>query len=106
MDFEITPQDVAAKRERGEELVLLDVREPWEYTTAHIDGSAHIPMNEIPNRVGELDPEQHIVVMCHAGVRSAHVTEWLRRNGYTNVQSMAGGIDAWSRTVDPSLPRY
>ncbi len=106
MDFEITPEEVKRKLEDGERPVLLDIRESWEYATAHIDGSKHTPMNELPTRASELDPDDHIVVLCHSGVRSARVTEWLRQNGFEKVQSMRGGIDRWSRTVDPTVPRY
>jgi rhodanese-related sulfurtransferase len=106
MDFEITPEEVKTKLENRDRPVLLDIRDPWEYATAHIEGSKHIPMDELPSRAAELDPTAHIVVFCHAGVRSAHVTEWLRQSGFDKVQSMRGGIDRWSRTVDPSVPVY
>ncbi len=66
-----------------------------------------MPMGDIPSRANqELDPDEPIVVICHAGVRSMNVTIWLRNNGFENVQSLRGGIDAWSREVDPSVPRY
>lgn len=88
-------------------LVLLDVREPWEYATAHIEGSVLVPMGEIPGRAfQELDPESHIVTVCHAGVRSMNVAVWLRNQGFEQTQSLQGGIDAWSRLVDPKVPRY
>jgi rhodanese-related sulfurtransferase len=106
MDFEILPEDVKARLDEHASLTLLDIREPWEYAAAHIEGSKHIPMNEIPARTAELDPGAHIVVFCHAGVRSAQVTEWLRQNGYEKVQSMQGGIHRWSRFVDPNVPTY
>ncbi len=87
--------------------LLLDVREPWEATTAGIAGSKLIPMGEIPSRAhAELDPDQPIVVFCHHGMRSLSVTMWLRREGFEHVQSLAGGIDEWSRTIDPNIPRY
>jgi rhodanese-related sulfurtransferase len=106
MDFEITPEELKTKLDNGERPLLLDIREPWEFATAHIDGSKHLPMNDLPSRAAELDSNGHIVVLCHSGVRSARVTEWLRQNGFNSVQSMRGGIDRWSRTVDPSVPRY
>jgi rhodanese-related sulfurtransferase len=91
----------------GQDFVLLDVREPWEYEAAHIAGSRHIPMGDIPARFNqELDPEKHIVVVCHHGVRSMNVTVWLRQQGFENVQSLRGGIDRWSREIDPSVPLY
>lgn len=88
------------------EVVLVDVREPWELATASVVGAKHIPMGEVPARVQELDPDHHLVVMCHAGVRSAKVTQWLREQGYEKVQSLRGGIDAWARRVDPKVPVY
>jgi rhodanese-related sulfurtransferase len=106
MTYEITPQELRQLQERKEALTLLDVREPWERLTVSIDGSLHIPMAEVPARVQELDPDEHIVVYCHHGVRSLSVTDWLRKQGYENVQSMTGGIDRWSVEIDPKLPRY
>lgn len=107
MDFEITPEQLKQKLDAKEELTVLDVREPWEFDAAHISGSKLIPMNEIPARVNqELDPEDHIVVMCHHGVRSANVAAWMQQQGFERVQSLRGGIDQWSRTIDPKVPVY
>lgn len=107
LNFEISPQELKRKLDAGEPLTLLDVREPWEHETAHIAGSRLIPMGEIPARAEEaLDPAQHIVVLCHHGVRSLDVTGWLRQQRFEKVQSTRGGIDAWSRLIDPTVPRY
>jgi rhodanese-related sulfurtransferase len=107
MDYEITPEGVKTIADRGEAFTLLDVREPWEHQTAHIEGATLIPMGDVPSRAHqELDPEAHIVVYCHHGVRSMNVTAWLRQQGFEKTQSMAGGIDAWSRTVDGKVPTY
>ena len=107
MDFEISPSQVKALQERGDAFVLVDVREPSEYETSRIEGGKHIPMGDIPTRAHqELDPEDHIVVLCHHGVRSLTVTNWLRQQGYEKAQSMRGGIDGWARTVDPKIPLY
>lgn len=107
LPFEISVAEVAQLRASQTPFVLLDVREPWEIETANIAGSKDIPMNEIPARANnELDPDAHIVVICHHGARSLSVTAWLRREGYDNVQSMAGGIDQWTREIDGSVPRY
>jgi len=106
MDYEITPQELRQRRQRNDQLIILDVREIWERQTASIPNSHHIPMADIPARVQELDPDQHIVVYCHHGVRSLSVTDWLRKQGYEKAQSMAGGIDRWSLEIDPSVPRY
>jgi rhodanese-related sulfurtransferase len=85
--------------------VVLDVREPWERDITMIGGSLHIPMGSIPQRMGELPLDRQIVVLCHHGGRSAHVTALLRQSGF-QATNLEGGIDAWSATVDPSLPRY
>jgi rhodanese-related sulfurtransferase len=108
LDVEITPRDLAAQLQlKPEGLILLDVREPWEYATAQIAGSKSMPMGEIPSRAfQELDPEAHIITVCHAGVRSLNVAVWLRNQGFEKVQSLGGGIDAWSREIDPTVPRY
>jgi rhodanese-related sulfurtransferase len=107
MDYEISVTEFKSLKDAGEGFTLLDVREPWEFQTAQIDGSKHIPMGEIPARFNqELDPEQHIVVICHHGVRSMNVTAWLRQQGFEKVQSLRGGIDRWSREVDSSVLLY
>ena len=107
MDYEISPEEVKSKLDAGEEFVLLDVREPWEFETARIDGARLIPMGDVPSRAHqELDPEEAIVVVCHHGVRSMNVTVWLRQQGFEKAQSMRGGIDAWSLGVDGKVPLY
>src|SRR5216684_2681674 len=105
MDYEIPVNELKDKLDAREPLALLDVREAWEYTTAHIEGSKHIPMGEVPARAHqELDPEEHIVVICHHGVRSLNVAHWLRQQGFEKAQSLQGGIDHWSRTIDSKIP--
>jgi rhodanese-related sulfurtransferase len=107
MDYEISVDEFKALRDRGTKVTLLDVREPWEYQTATIAGSKQMPMGEVPSRFQqELDPEDHIVVVCHHGVRSMNVTSWLRQQGFEKVQSLRGGIDRWSREIDRSVPLY
>jgi rhodanese-related sulfurtransferase len=106
MDWEISPEDLKQKLESGHKFNLLDVREPWERQTAAIEPSCHIPMGDIPARVQELDPDEHIVVYCHHGVRSMNVTAWLRQQGFETVQSLRGGIDRWARQIDPKVPLY
>jgi rhodanese-related sulfurtransferase len=107
LDPEITVQTFAQQRQQPNAPLLLDVREPWEYQTASLPDSVLIPMGEIAGRVHtELDPDQQIVVLCHHGMRSLNVTMWLRNQGFENVQSLAGGIDAWSCSIDPNVPRY
>lgn len=107
MNLEITPEELKQKLDAGDRLTLLDVREPWEFQAAHIAGAKHIPMGEVPSRAHqELDPDEHIVVVCHHGVRSLNVANWLRQQGFEKAQSVRGGIDHWSRTIDPTVPMY
>jgi rhodanese-related sulfurtransferase len=104
---EITAEEFARLRSSGEHAVLLDVREPWEFETAHLPDSVLMPMGDVPSRAhAELDPDAHIVVLCHHGQRSLSVAMWLRGQGFEYAQSLAGGIEAWSRSVDPSIPLY
>jgi rhodanese-related sulfurtransferase len=107
MDYEITVQEVKAKLSAQEDFTLLDVREPWEFETSKIEGARLMPMGDVPTRAHqELGPEDHVVVLCHHGVRSMNVTAWLRQQGFDKAQSMRGGIDAWSRQIDASVPMY
>ena len=107
LEFEITPEEAKALQTRETQFTLLDVREPWEFELSKIADSKLIPMGDIPSRAHqELDPDGHIVVVCHHGVRSMSVTNWLRQQGFENAQSLRGGIDAWSRQVDVKVPTY
>ena len=91
---------------RGPKPVLLDVREDAELELASLPFATHIPMGQIPSRLDELDKDSTIVVMCHGGARSMRVATFLSTQGFTSVMNLAGGIDAWSREVDDSIPRY
>jgi rhodanese-related sulfurtransferase len=105
-DYELTVQNAAALLQEGK-AKLIDVREPWEFATAKIDGSLLMPMGDVPSRAHqELDPDERLLILCHHGARSLSVTSWLRQQGFEAAQSVAGGIDAWSREVDPSIPHY
>jgi len=107
MDYEISVAEVKSMQDVGQNFIVLDVREQWECEVARIAGSKHIPMGDIPARFNqELDPENHIVVVCHHGVRSMNVTAWLRQQGFEKVQSLRGGIDRWSREIDSTVPLY
>ena len=86
--------------------LLLDVREPWEFETCHIEGSQLLPMGEIASRAGELDSAKEVVVICHHGGRSMQVAMFLEKQGFSEVINLAGGVDAWARTVDPGMPVY
>lgn len=104
--MEICVTEVKKKLEQGDDFVLLDVREPEEIAIARIDGAIHIPMGDIADRVHELNPGKEIVVFCHLGIRSEKVRKFLFSLNYSRVRNMTGGIDAWSREVDPSVPVY
>ncbi len=107
MNLEIDATELVELRTGGKPMVLLDVREPWEYETARIEGSVLMPMGEIPGRVHqELDPETRIITVCHHGMRSLNVAAWLRNQGFEQAQSLRGGIDGWSAGVDAKVPRY
>lgn len=102
----LTPAELTARLTSGELWRLLDVRQPWEFEIANVAGTVFMPMPEVPARFAELDPAQPTAVLCHTGVRSARVAGWLLANGFATVANIEGGIDAWSREVDDSIPRY
>jgi rhodanese-related sulfurtransferase len=103
---EISPTEFVARRDRGDDLLLLDVREPHELAIASVPGVVHIPMAQVPERLAELDPAREIVVLCRSGGRSMQVARFLESRGYGSVSNLTGGTLAWSRDVDPSLPTY
>jgi adenylyltransferase/sulfurtransferase len=84
----------------------VDVREPWEWDIARIDGATLIPLRELETRKSELNPQDEIVLYCHMGVRSLKALFYLQRHGFTNLKNLSGGIEAWSTTVDPKVSRY
>ena len=86
--------------------VLLDVRQPWEYQTCRIEGSTLVPMNTIPARTRELDPEAETVVICHHGARSYQVALFLESNGFSKLYNLQGGVNAWAEQVESGMPRY
>ncbi|MBA2430590.1 MAG: molybdopterin-synthase adenylyltransferase MoeB [Chthoniobacterales bacterium] len=103
---EISVQELKRRLDRDEPLLLVDVREPFEFQIARIGGAKLIPLGQLPQRLAEIRDAPEVVVHCHSGVRSAHAVEMLRESGMTNVFNLAGGIDAWSVEIDPSVPRY
>lgn len=103
---QITPQELKGRLDRKDPLVLLDVRQGWELRLCRLPGATHIPIEEIEFRTEEMNPEDEIVVFCHQGIRSAAVAEYLRRLGFMKAVNLAGGLDAWAQTVDPTMPRY
>lgn len=102
---DMTVEELKSRLDRGEEIFILDVREPQEYALCNLGGHL-IPQGELPNRIRELDPSRDIVVHCRTGIRSAQASELLRQMGFKKVRNLAGGIDAWARRIDRSMPRY
>lgn len=103
--FEITVQELKKMRDENTPHRLIDVREPDEFRKANIGGEL-MPMNTIPSRLQDLDPDEDIIVYCKVGGRSAQVVEFLRRNGFEKARNLQGGILAWSDRIDPSVPKY
>ncbi len=109
LPLETTPQDIQRRLAAGEKLLLIDVREPAEFQVARIPGAELIPMRTVPAQIQRLEAAARrttLIVYCHHGVRSLNVVNWLREQGVSGCQSMAGGIDRWSLQIDPSVPRY
>jgi len=105
-DGVIDPAEVKAKLDRGDQFVLIDVREPHEFQICRIPGSQLIPLGELPKRLNELDPNADIVAHCKSGGRSQKAVDLLKQNGFKHVRNLTGGILAWSDKVDPSVPKY
>ncbi len=103
---DISVSELHRMRDAKAAFTLVDVREEDELAIASLAGAVHVPMAEIAQRLDELPEQSDIVVMCHSGGRSSHVAAYLRRHGYASVANLAGGIDAWSLQIDPSVPRY
>jgi adenylyltransferase/sulfurtransferase len=105
-DFEMSVAELKKWRDEGREHILLDVRNPPEWEIGRIEGAQLIPLGELQDRLGEIDPAATIVAHCHHGARSAQAVRFLRQMGFSRAINLAGGIDAWSEEVDPSVPRY
>ena len=105
-EFDITARQLRANIDSGKRPVLLDVREPYEYSLCHLESSTLIPVEELDARLGELKRDGEIVVYCHVGIRSASAVKLLRQAGFANVRNLQGGIDEWARQVDIKMPRY
>ncbi|MCF4165041.1 sulfurtransferase [Zavarzinia compransoris] len=107
-ELELSVEDLAARRAAGDDLFLLDVREPWEFEICRIEGAVNIPLGRVP---ADFDPAragagQNIVVICHHGMRSLRATLWLRGQGVTSCSNLTGGIDRWAAVVEPTMARY
>ena len=102
----ITVEELKAKRDRGDSLTLVDVREPHEWAISDLKGSVKIPLATLPQRLEELSPESEIVVYCRTGGRSGNAVQFLRQRGYGKAINLTGGINHWAERIDPSLPKY
>ena len=102
---QVSAKELKRRMDAGENLFILDVREPFEYQIANIGGKL-IPQNDVPQRIGEIDRDREIIVHCKAGGRSQRIAEYLKQSGFPNVANLAGGILAWSDEVDPTVPKY
>jgi adenylyltransferase/sulfurtransferase len=98
--------ELKAKMDAGEAFELIDVREPFEFEIARIDGAKLIPLGEIPERADELHRDDTLIIHCHSGRRSAEAVRLLKQRGFADVYNLEGGIDAWSEFIDPTVPRY
>jgi adenylyltransferase/sulfurtransferase len=105
-NLEVRVMEVKQRLDRGESLLLIDVREPWEYELCRIEGAKLIPMGSIRAHLQALDKNAEIICYCHHGMRSLDVARWLRGRGVQRAKSLAGGIEQWSMEVDPQVPRY
>lgn len=106
MDFAISPKELKKCLDNGDKLVLVDVREEWEYSLAKVDGSILIPLGTLPQSLAQLNRDSEIIAICHHGMRSADATNFLLQQGFQKVKNLVGGIDAWSTQVDGTVPRY
>ena len=106
MPDDISPEELRGRLAQKQAIVLLDVRDEWETKLCRLENSTHIPIEEIELRTGELDTGDEIVVYCHHGIRSAAAAGYLRTQGFARAVNLAGGLDLWARTVDPSMRRY
>lgn len=102
---DISVQELKALRDENADFLLLDVRNPDEYAICHLGGRL-IPFKDLPDHLHELNPEQHIIIHCHAGGRSARATQFLIQQGYKNVHNLRGGITAWANEIDTTMPKY
>lgn len=103
----ITPAELRRRLDSEEELVLLDVREPWEFELCRIEGSINIPMMDLQGKLDEVQPNGNIVVICHHGARSWHAARFLESAGFAGkIMNLDGGVEAWAVTVEPGMKRY
>ena len=104
--IEMSATTLAARLAQGDAVVVLDVREPWEFDIASVPNSTLVPLSTLPSAINRLDRDAEYVVICHHGSRSDMAANWMRAQGYSSVRNLVGGIEAWSLEVDSSVPRY
>ena len=105
-DLQIEPREVKRRLDAGESLLLVDVREPWEHDICRLPGAKLVPLGSVASNLAVFEQADEVVIYCHHGLRSLDAAVWLRQQGIEGARSMAGGIERWSREVDPSVPRY
>jgi adenylyltransferase/sulfurtransferase len=105
-ELQLHPNDLKEKMDKGEDLLILDVREGWEHARVKIPKAMHIPLAQLPQKLSEIDRDRDIVVYCHHGVRSLQACHFLKKMGFEKVRNLYGGIDAYANHVDRSMLRY
>lgn len=105
-DIQITVKEVSERIARGEKMLLVDVREPWEFALCKLPGAKLIPLGSLPANLNELLDADEVICYCHHGMRSLDAAVWLRQQGVEDAKSMQGGVERWSAEIDPSVPRY
>lgn len=105
-DMQIDPRELNQRLERGEKLLLVDVREPWEYKICRLEGARLIPMASLAANLGLFEEADAVVLYCHHGIRSLDAAAWLRAQGVEGARSLSGGIERWAAEIDPRVPRY
>lgn len=105
-DIQIDPRELKQRLDRGDALLLVDVREPWEYEICRIEGARLIPLGTLPASVAAIEQAEDVVLYCHRGMRSLDAATWLRAQGVERARSLAGGIERWATEIAPSVPRY
>lgn len=105
-DLQISVQEVKARLAEGKNLLLVDVREPWEFALCKLPGAKLIPLGSLPANLNALLDAEDVICYCHHGMRSLDAAAWLRQQGVESAKSMAGGIERWAAEIDPSVARY
>ena len=105
-EMELHPKELQERLEKGDDLVIIDVREDWEHSRVRLPDAIHIPLAQLPRKLSEIDRDKDVVVYCHHGARSLQACHFLKKMGFEKVKNLTGGIDAYALHVDRTLPRY